>query len=63
MNRRPTLTETMNVARMCRTCGLVDPHGDLDHAGNGIFWYCGEHLRQREDARLLPSQRVTLSAI
>lgn len=58
-----SLRDTMVDAKMCANCGLVDENGGMDFAGNTLYWYCEDHLNERDDAALLPSQRVTFSYI
>lgn len=58
-----TMREMMMEAKMCANCGLVDENGGVDFAGNGIYWYCERHLDERDDAAMLPSQRITVSSI
>jgi hypothetical protein len=54
-----TMRERMMRAKQCTNCGLTDENGGVDFAGSGLYWYCQEHLEQRDEAALLPSQRVS----
>lgn len=58
-----SMRERMMRAHQCINCGLVDDNGGVDFAGSALYWYCEQHLDERDDAALLPSQRVTRSYI